>query len=464
MWFVRGIQGFGQRRWLLIVATAVSATIASASLASTAHAGQWVQISCENPNGSSAPSEGWTSSQSGSLIYPAVADTTCSAGAAMFAGIPTSTTAPAGSGETLTYTPPTGSTLAGGTMDVQLSADGYGSQSSGAALVLSPADSTNDEVETCATWSAGCWAGSVGHGPGGASDFTGDITLPPNLGGTITITGACLTEPGGSACDQGGGNGVWAGAWVTSADALLSSDAIPTAANFTGTILQPDASGTAQLDFTAEESDGPGIYNVTVDVDGASVYSGTPNTNNGECVAQGTYPGTSALEFDYAQPCPTQASVAVPIDTTALKNGKHELTVTVTDAAGDPATVEDTYITVDNHVTTPLPKRTRGIARVRVRFYAVPDFLGTATRLLSISHSVLPAGARVSLTVSGPHHPRLRLATATGTRVKLLLADLARLRFVSGDELTFTVTAPHRRAERVRVTFHDHQDPTVKLL
>ncbi len=63
----------------------------------------------------------------------------------------------------------------------------------------------------------------------------------------------------------------------------------------------------------------------------------------------GTTDGLPA--FLYTQPCPAAVSADVPFDTTALSNGVHHLVVSVTDAAGNAATVLDREITVAN----PLP-------------------------------------------------------------------------------------------------------------
>ena len=62
--------------------------------------------------------------------------------------------------------------------------------------------------------------------------------------------------------------------------------------------------GTANLALTASDPSGPGIFNVTVKIDGSPIYSGTPSTNGGKCVSVGTDPFSGAMIFDYQQPCP----------------------------------------------------------------------------------------------------------------------------------------------------------------
>ena len=73
------------------------------------------------------------------------------------------------------------------------------------------------------------------------------------------------------------------------------------------------------------------MYLVTVQIDGTTVYSGTPDSNEGRCAPIGESGGT--LMFDHSQPCRTSESVDLPIDTATLANGEHTLKVTVEDAA-----------------------------------------------------------------------------------------------------------------------------------
>jgi hypothetical protein len=471
----------GKLRALVIAGVLSGAGLAA--VPGVASAGQWVQISCVNGNGtgSLSSSQGWTSA-SGGTSAPDSASSTCGPGTPMSALLPTAVPGPLSAAETLTYTPPGGSTLAGGTMSVQLSGDGSGSSpapnnSSGAAIVMSPVDSVNDEVETCAAWSAGCWAGE-GNGPGGPADFNGVITLPSNQGGTVTVFVACLSQGSATPCNTGGNDGVWAGAWVPWADLLLSSSNPVSGGNFAGAALQPNASGTAPLTFTASEPSGPGIYNVNVSVDGNSVYSATPDTNNGQCVSQGTYPGTSALEFDYAQPCPLSDSLSVPINTATLADGKHALVVTATDAAGNTSAIYTGSITTDNATTAavsaPVPaaippktaskKAVKALPKVRVKFVIQARYQGAVTRFLKFSSSKFNKRATLSVTDSGPRHPKLKLKREPAKRAGMLLRELTKLRFRAGDRLILTVVVPNKRRERLELTFRKGKVPKATLL
>ena len=101
----------------------------------------------------------------------------------------------------------------------------------------------------------------------------------------------------------------------------LANDATPAASGFGGTLLNPNAGGTQELTFHASDPGGPGVYLVIVQIDGKTVYSGTPDTNEGRCVPIGESDG--ALMFDHSQPCRTSESVDLPINTPTLANGQH---------------------------------------------------------------------------------------------------------------------------------------------
>ncbi|MFZ1153869.1 MAG: hypothetical protein WAN93_03080, partial [Solirubrobacteraceae bacterium] len=94
------------------------------------------------------------------------------------------------------------------------------------------------------------------------------------------------------------------------------------------------------------DSEGPGVYAVTVQIDGKTLYSGTPDLNGGSCAALGKSNG--ALMFDHAQPCKQSESVDLPINTATLADGQHTLKVTVEDAAQNSSVVYDGTITTQN--------------------------------------------------------------------------------------------------------------------
>jgi hypothetical protein len=133
---------------------------------------------------------------------------------------------------------------------------------------------------------------------------------------------------------------------------LLQTQSTPTGSSFAGSLVAAGSvHGTAVLTFVAGDS-GPGIYQVTVKVDGKPVYQGTPNTNGGQCVSHGTDSSSGALVFDSQQPCPPSDAVDITVDTTQLVDGQHRVQAIVEDGAQDAATVLDQTITTNN-LSTP---------------------------------------------------------------------------------------------------------------
>jgi hypothetical protein len=324
----------------------IAATVAAGAgaFAAQAHAGQWMQVACVNPGGSAAPSEGWSSFTTGSPGYGSNSGTNCAGGAPMYAILSTDAAAAVGTSEVLQYTPPTSSTLAGGTIDVSLSADGTGYNASGTAVLYTPAfayDGGNVFFQ-CASGLPVCSPGSY--------DFTGTLALPANRGGDLYVAAGCGGDAG-FVCNAGGSGGAWASTYVHSADLLLDNSSSPTGTGFAGTLLEPNAHGTATLTFTAADPDGPGVYEVIVRIDGKTVYDATPDTNGGECAPVGTDSASGALMFDWQQPCPLTDAIDIPVDTTGLADGTHELTVAVEDAAQNTSTVLDQSITTANLTT-----------------------------------------------------------------------------------------------------------------
>jgi hypothetical protein len=432
----------------------VLALPAITALAPAARAGTWVQVSCENPNGTPASSQGWTGSATGSPPPGSTADTNCGPGAPLSAGLLSAySPAPGGSGEVLQYTPPAGSTLVGGTLQVSLSSTSGAPNLAAVSetSVYSPADTLSDRLISCIPY--------LGYCPTGTTDSTtayaGPVALPQGGGGGVTVVAQC--DSSSSSCQQGDSGGYWARAEVSSADLLLASDVSPAGQDFSGTALQRGARGTAHVVFTAEDPNGPGVYSVSAAVGGHVVWSGQPNDNGGACIAAGTDGG--ALMFDSAQPCLTSETVDVPVPTRSLPDGRHELAISVTDAAANTSTVLDREITTSNPRATPAPKR-----GIRTRFYLGWDWNGPVTRLDSASTRRLPRHGRVVISCLGHRCPTLRHRTATGARaVHRLLRSLRGRRFHAGDRVFIVVRSERRRPERIELLFRRARMPVARL-
>ena len=327
-----------RRRVFVFVLALLQIAAVGVSMPSLANAGNWVEVSCLNPNQSAAPSEGWSSFTTGSPEYGSNNLTSCSPGNPMYAILSTEAPAPSGAGEDLQYTPPAGSILTGGSIDMNLYADGGGYDTSGTAILYSPAFQYDgsDVVIQCARSLTPC--------SNGTSDFSGVQSIPANRGGNLYVSATCGGS--GSTCNEGGSHGAWALAQVAWANILLSNNSTPAASNVSGSLLDPDASGTQGLTLNATDPGGPGVYTVTVQVDDATLYSATPNNNGGKCVPVGN--SGTALMFDYNQPCKQTENVEIPINTASLSDGSHNLKVLVTDAANNTSTVYNATITTEN--------------------------------------------------------------------------------------------------------------------
>jgi hypothetical protein len=437
---------------------AVAVGLVALALAPGAQAQTWMQVSCVNPDGSAAPNSGWTgfAADAGPYDYTNIQ---CGPGMPMVAALSAQAPAPALASEFLGYTPPSGSTLVGGTVDVNLYADGYNAAGSAAGVValFEPqlANSPSDYFFQCeAKGLQNCPPGS------GSSDYSGQIQLPPNRGGTFTAQAGCLAATGES-CEENAPHGAWAMAQIVWAHFLLSSNVSPEGSSFTGSALQRNARGTAHLVFTAADPGGPGVYSVTVSIDGRAVWSGVPNGNSGACVPVGTDSATGALMFDSPQPCLPTEVVDVPVPTTGLPDGAHELSVTVTDAARNSSTVLDQTITTSNPQTTPVPRSGRA---VHARFIISWSWTGNRTTLRSIEVQKLTSHANVAVRCLGRGCPRLKLRSAGARHVGRLLRALGGRRFRAGDRLRITVTARGRSAERIELRMRDNQLPQARLL
>lgn len=328
----------------LRLAALIALLAAATALApSAAHAGYWVKTNCINPDGSPALSDGWTGFVWGEPSPGSTNKAWCTPDSPMVAFLSTDSPSPVGAVEGLRYAAPDGSTLAGGLAFVRLVAMGNGPYSTAAAVMYTPNilyDATN-VVLRCIAFEVGC--------QNGLTDYYGAVDISRDRGGNLYLAAECHGAPG-SACTTNGSNGHWSLVAVAWANLRLKTTSLPTATEFRGGLLEPGAHGSAGLAFSAAD-EGPGVWNVTVTIDGKAVYDATPNTNGGRCVPVGTDAGTGAPMWAWQQPCPQAQTVDLMIRTTTLTDGPHELKVTVKNAAGDTSTVLRRAITTNNRTT-----------------------------------------------------------------------------------------------------------------
>ena len=147
----------------------------------------------------------------------------------------------------------------------------------------------------------------------------------------------------------GDARGYAAVAYLYAADLVLEQNEGPSASNVSGPLATENpVHGTSDVVFSATDP-GAGIYQALFSVDGTVVQSALVNENGGHCRNVGqTTDGLAA--FLYVQPCLKSVTAAVGFDTTAVSNGPHHLIVSVSDPAGNTATVLDRSVVVQNEL------------------------------------------------------------------------------------------------------------------
>ena len=335
----------GVRRIRAVVAgAALTAIVAAIVGVGSAQAGTWMRNSCTiNADGSFASSDGWTGYPAGQVSTGSYNKATCAPGEAMLAGLGAQGPATANAFEVLKYSPPLGSKLVGGRAVVGLNAWANSGDAWSTAAVYTPQlwhDYTNVILQ-CVPIKWPC------HN--GGTTFFGRIDLPENRGGELFIAAGCIGGGPSNAC-RPSTSSAYSTVGVASANLLLSPESAPSAHDFAGSLLQPGAHGTAGLAFTAIDA-GPGVYKVKVAIDGKPVYDATPNTLTGKCVPIGVDDITGALMWAWQQPCPKSQHVDLQVRTTQLRDGEHELTVTVINPARDTTIALRRTITTNNRTT-----------------------------------------------------------------------------------------------------------------
>ena len=328
----------------IVLASCLLGVLATAALPpAQAHAGSWILVSCTLPDGTPAPTEGWSGASTGP-VGPGSGDAnSCASGGALQALVSGTSPQNAYAGPDWVFTAPSGSTITGGTLTATLTSP------HGQAWLGTPA-LTYDSADVLANCQYNLTCGLSGT-------LEGSFPILHPAGGHLYAAAVCVAAvQGATECPADGG--LDAAVSVHAAEIVLANDATPTGEGFTGGLLAGGARGSADLAFTAVDPDGPGVYRVTIQLDASTVYEGTPDPGGG-CVLSGQREG--ALMFTSTQPCRQRESIDEALDTTGFIDGPHTLKVTVTDAAGNASVVQDTTVTTDNApVASALPSVSAG--------------------------------------------------------------------------------------------------------
>lgn len=327
-----------------VVALTLAGSSPEIAAPTQAVAGTYHVYSCALPNGSPAPTDGWSGSITGPFMNPV---NSCAEGGALAAVINGSPTQPVNGAATWAFSAPGFASISGAVLWRTISADSIAEGSAESLGTLAAPNNIYDSADIfdqCIT--DGC--GSKGE-PFDRWSAANRVVVPAsNLYGAahIYINAACGGAQGGSC--PAVASPYMAETQLLAADITLEADAPPSASAVGGSLLGATIlNGPQNLLVTASDP-GPGVYAAIFEIDHSPVAASVLSTNNGRCQnVGGTSDGTAA--FLYLQPCPSQVdSVDVPFDPTVASDGPHDLQVLITDAAGNTTTILDHQVIVDN--------------------------------------------------------------------------------------------------------------------
>jgi hypothetical protein len=427
---------------------AVLALATPAVLPGTAQAGGYDLFTCAQPNGSAAPIDGWTSFSDNANM---IAENNCGTGGLLSVGMLGRVAVPVGAEAGWTFLPPTGTYIKAARIHREYENGDW--QDTGYATAFESLEAPSRfsrPFDTC-VHSAPCSGTSLFMGRFSEANL---LTVPsqalqPERGGaaaTISLVAGCTTtQPGPYACegavDRFAG---FAGIWMTTI--TLEDDTAPQVAVTGGSLTVGDnLQGVQSLALTGSDT-GSGIYQAVLESDGRPVQSSTIDNNGGRCQNVGqTTDGRPA--FLYAQPCKLQISDQyVTFDLSGIADGPHQISVVVTDAAGNETTVLDRDVIVG-----------RGACNATCDDQSV--IVPTDRKLLKpITHTyrhsaLMLAGTLVDHTgaaVSGAHLELLQQASYTGAR----LVTIATTSTDAAGRWTFRV--PKGPSRLLRVAFRSH--------
>jgi hypothetical protein len=337
-----------------VVAGVLWAAVLGATVHAVAWAGSFHVYACRTPDGEVAPVDGW--SESVAQANDEIANS-CPTGGGLLAALKTGHTHPADEDSvTWTFSAPAGETIGAATLwragDTLGGAD-VGAESSYLFWFAGVANSGNSTqvFDECAASGPCSREGSFAD-----PLATNNRLLVPETAlhsPYLFLTASCGSHVFGAACPAGGGdeNGNAAIVELFAADLTITQETAPTVKEVSGALATAaTVSGTSDVAFTATDP-ASGIYQAVFQLDGQTVSSTALDSNGGRCVNVGqTTDGLPA--FLYTQPCAHSVTADVPLDTTALSNGTHNLVVLVTDAAGNSTPVVDRQVTVANATPT----------------------------------------------------------------------------------------------------------------
>jgi hypothetical protein len=329
----------GRNRFKKVMLAATAAVLGAAP---AADAGEYQVYSCKTKTGAVAPTDGWTSEQSGGLFSSPANN--CASGGALLAQLNGDHAQSVGSRITWHWTAAANTQLRGVTI-WRSSSSTLGSDNNatpGEYISWPSAGFGGDARDYC----IGAWNCTFQGGHGTWNAVGNSVTFnATDLNGTndIYASAFCGGTAGFSCADRNSATPM-SDMRVHAMQATLEDVTDPTPTGAGGTLTQPGThKGVQSITFNAVDT-GSGIYRGIVEVkkqgetNFSPIYSQVIDSNGGKCADAGADSGT-IYEFLYRVPCKLSTGAQVDFDTATVADGTHELRVRVEDASGNRATV-----------------------------------------------------------------------------------------------------------------------------
>jgi hypothetical protein len=348
---LRALQG----KVLTGCALAAITAVVLATLVSVAWAGEYHVYACRTPTGQVAPTDGWSAPEEHPIYDPTL--NTCAAGGGLIAALNAGYAHASDSATdkaSWAFDAPSDEAIAEATLWRAGNTLGGATTNASYTFWFSGGAATGLNARIFGE----CAAGEGCPSKGNVADPMAEENRLNAPGGALGSSYLAMSTYCGSfvitSCPTDEGDKITYAAMVElfAADLVLSQPVGPTVSAVGGGLAEDSTvEGTSDIAFHAADP-GSGVYEALISVDGEVVSRRVLNENGGRCRnVGGTSDGLPA--FLYTQPCPPSLSADLPFDTTTLSNGIHHLLVTVTDAAGNAATVLDRELAVDNPATSP---------------------------------------------------------------------------------------------------------------
>jgi hypothetical protein len=294
----------------------LTAAVASALSASPASAGTYTVLSCRDQVGRSTPANDASGGWSASGVGPGrdASDQCGSSSPRLISSIGGQWSFPVATIVSWRFTAPPDTYLAGFRFTYSGYARPFNSENEGAIQVWGSDSGLLASHEGVGT------VGTTVASRVGVHDRWADLLI------------ACDGPTGNPDCQP---NQIHATATIISSEMTVADELPPTGGPATGSaVTSPTWQGTQTFAFPATD-DGGGVYQATLDVDGAPVLTRTIDDWGGRCVDT----TTGGRVFKYPRPCLTSVDAVVAVDASALPAGDHDVALRISDAAGNLRTV-----------------------------------------------------------------------------------------------------------------------------